>query len=166
MGKKGDALRLAKRQRVVYSFTKEELEARDKQLLLEHEERLREKTSAAVEAQWKLKEENAKRIIRDEWDERMRLFNSGDAANNMVEFTRLAMMIPIKLLVTEFGWKPVKKNRAGIPDGRYSLTRLHDLCALELNDIASDEEKDLRNYYKEAVEITGVHFDLSEDSEW
>lgn len=166
MGKKGDALRAAKKQRVVYSFTKEELEARDKQLLLEHTERLHEKMTAVVDAQWKIKEENAKKIVQEEWDERMKLFNSGDAANNMVEFTRLAMMIPFKALVEHFGWQPAKPTKRGVPNGRYNITRLHDLCALELNNIASDEDADLRSYYKEAVKVTGVHFDLSEESQW
>lgn len=162
MGKTGKLLREAKRQNVTYTLTKAELEARDKQLLLEHEERLRVKTAAAVDQEWRDREQKLKEIIEDEWNKRMELFNSNDPDSNLIEFTRLAFMIPFRALVEWFGWKPAKPNKDGTPNGRYNIVRLHDLCAIAINDIVNDELKDLRDYSKESEKITGIDFRLGE----
>lgn len=163
MGKKGKALREAKSQRVTYTFTKEELAARDRQLLKEHEENLRAKTAAAVEKEWSDREARFKEVIEAEWQKREDLFNSNDPDNNLIEFTRLAFMIPLRLLVEWFGWQPARPTKKGIPNGRFNITRLHDLCAITINEIARDELKDIRKYSDEAEKITGVDFRLRED---
>ena len=166
MGKNGRMMREAKKAGAVYSFTREQLEERDKRLLLEHEERLKEKTALAVDKEWKEREERFKEVIEEEWSKREELFASPDAESNLIEFTRLAMMIPLRILVEEFGWQPAKEARNKIPDGRFKIVRLHDLCAMAINDIVGDELKDIRSYSAECEKITGVDFRLKEEGGW
>lgn len=163
MGKKGKLLRESKKKETSYVFSREQLEERDKQLLLEHEKSLKIKCAKAVEHEWKVREAKMKEVIEAEWKEREEKFNSTDPDNNLIEFTRLAFMIPLRLLVEWFGWQPARNTKKGVPNGRYNITRLHDLCAITINDIAQDELKDIRKYSEEAEKITGVDFRLGED---
>lgn len=163
MGKNGKALREAKRLSTTYTFTREQLEERDARLLREHQEKINAKATAAVKEEWNTREERMLEVITEEWEERAKKFNSDDFNDNMIEFTRLAMLIPLRMLVEHFGWKPAKPTKTGGIDGRYAIIRLHDLCAIAINDIGADELKDIRKYAEECEQITGTDFRLKEE---
>ena len=169
MGKKGKALREAKLRNTAYTFTREQLEAHDRQIRLECVEMCKlaaeEKANKAIALAAEELEERNQQFMKNleaEWDERSERFCSADTGANLVEFTRLAVMIPARVLVERFGWKPVPPGKEQ-GDMRYKMARLHDYIAAELNDIVSDELKDIRKYAEEAEAITGITFKIVEE---
>lgn len=166
MGKKGKALREAKLKSTVYTFSKEELLEHDRLVRLESIDACRlaaQEKAAAVIAEEEKKREQFKKAVEAEWEERSKRFCSSDLGSNLVEFTRLAVMIPLKVLVEKFGWKPAPPEDKR--DMRYKMSKLHDYIALELNDLVTDDLKDIRRYAEEAEKITGIKFEIIEEME-
>ena len=168
-GKNGKLLREQKRQNTVYTFTREQLIAHDNEVvrariatleavLADREAKHREEMEQ-VYAEYNKKMQEA---INAEWKARKAAFMTEDFESNMLEFVRIAVMIPLRILVEKFGWKKVPEN-AKTGDGRYRLVKLHDYIAETLNALTADDLQDIRAYAAEAEKVTGIYFELLEE---
>lgn len=154
MGKKGAALRAERAASARYSFTGAELEARDQRLL----DRLR--SQIMEECQKKLQEqfnENMKEVdehIAEEWKKREAMFN--DKGERLSELLRLLLACSSRVLIEKFHWKPIPMD--GNYDKRNRTYQFAEYLAAEINDICTDETKDIRRYCDETYEKYGVKF--------
>lgn len=164
MGKMGDALRAAKKQSTVYTFTKEQLEAHDALVLAERENVLRARLEERMKAEYaekqkeleeKIKECNAQ--IQREWDEREKLFHTGDLEDTFFNTLQYLIAVPCRVLIEKFGWQPPKTT-----DRRSKINRLCDYVIDEINAIVQDEMKDIRSYCDETFRLYGVKFEREE----
>lgn len=102
MGKKGDALRAAKMQRTVYTFTREQLEARDRTLLQDYRERCHDKLRKHLNE------------TREDW---------------MAQDLKYLLALSCMALHKEFGWTGIPKNRK--PHPRCRMQRFAEALAEE-----------------------------------
>lgn len=160
MGKKGDALRAAKRQQTMYHFTREQLAAHDQFVREEFRERctkdIEEKLYAKMEPIFEEKKAELEKAILDDWDERKRLFASEVPENNFLEFICCMMSVSIRVLIEKFHWKPVPKD--GFYDRRLAIVRFSDYVKAEIDMISADEMQDIRKYNEETFNLYGVKF--------
>ncbi len=157
MGKKGDALRAAKAKTTVYSFTREQLDDRDRALLVTYRARVKKETDEYIASErrriWKMVEED--------WDERTRILCEGEEDGTHGLFTAISLLESVcaRILVEHFGWAPVGGKRRS---DRFRLNRFCNLLVDEINGIMSTETGDIRRYNEEVYELYGVKF-ITED---
>ena len=160
MGKKGEALRAAKRQQTMYHFTREQLAAHDQFVREEFRERctkdVEEKVWQKMEPIFDEKKKELEKAILDDWDERKRLFASEVPENNFLEFICCMMSVSIRVLIEKFHWKPVPKD--GFYDRRLAIVRFSDYVKAEIDMISADEMQDIRKYNEETFNLYGVKF--------
>ena len=149
MGKNGALLRQQKAQRVTYTFTKEQLEAHDRQVAMEAINRKKDELK-----------DYARGILDKDFAERQKLLE-GSATD--VTFNVFSMLISIScvVLVRQFGWKPVWKHSTK----RSKLIRFVMAVQQETERLVNDELLDIRKYAAEAWDITGVRFEPGEEDE-
>ena len=156
MGKNGVLLRVAKKQSTVYTFTREQLEARDRAVEQAYKERFDERLRAAFKAE----EERVNAEIAKEWKRREEIFGKG-GTDGMYNLLALTIAVPIMVLIDEFGWKPLPPEHKRLHP-RSRLARFVICCEDILNDISSDENKDIRAYCEAAWQRSGVKLSTQE----
>lgn len=139
MGRKGDALRAAKKQAAVYHFTAAQLAEHDRQV-----------GDMAVQR----RKEQMDDAIRREWEARAQEFASADMNENFMNAVAYMFAIPCRVLIEQFGWKPVRY--ANCPQTR--TERLAVAMIEELNRITESEKKDIRTYARETFDKYGLKF--------
>lgn len=139
MGRKGDALRAAKKQKSSYTFTAEQL--------LEHD---RQVGDMAVQR----RKEEINENVRKEWEARAQEFASADMNENFMNAVAYMFAIPCRVLIEQFHWKPVRY--ANCPQTR--TERLAVAMIEELNRITEGEKKDMRTYARETFDKYGLKF--------
>lgn len=162
MGKKGDLLRQAKKQKAMYHFTGEELEAHDRKIfrkaresalpdmkkkLLELEKQSLEEQHADIDAYWREKHEE---------------FKQGGTETTMANSISFTMSMCCRVLIEKFGWK------APGPRGRNPrVIRFAEALLDEIGYIRRNSEMDLVKYAEETKEKYGIEFQVitSEDTE-
>lgn len=150
MGRKGDALRAAKMARVTRTFTEEQLRLHDQQV----------KREAILMYQQELKRHTREQYnelndrIRVEWEQRAKEFASDDLNNNFMNAVAYMFAIPCRVLIEQFGWKPVRY--ANCPQTR--TEKLAVAMIEELNRITENEKKDIRTYARETFDKYGLKF--------
>ena len=162
MGKKGDLLRAEKAGKTVYTFTRQQLEEHDRFLLDQKRDELKRKLTEEMEAKYTEREKEALKNIHKEWDEREAMFKSGSAEDGFMMMLSLLLAVSARILVEQFGWKPIPKG--GYSDRR-KLGRFSAAIVDTINDICSDENKDIRRFCDETYEKYGVRFVMKEDEE-
>ncbi len=147
MGKNGQLLRQQKAQRTVYSFTREQLEAHDRQVAMDAINRKKEDLRAY-----------AKVVLDKDFAERAKLL---EGSTEDVTFNVFSMLISIStvVLVRDFGWKPIWKHSTR----RNRLSRFVTEITKEAEMIINDELLDIRTYAVKAWDITGVRFEAGEE---
>ena len=152
MGKKGDALRAAKAQRVTYTFTAAQLEEHDRQVRMAAIDRKKEDLKAY-----------ARQVISEDFAEREKIL-SGDAADVTLNVFSMLISISYRVLVERFGWKPapMRKDEDQGGDRRYKLTQFAYYVMGEVDRLTADELLDIRKYSEETYQITGVKFETEE----
>ena len=157
MGKKGEALRAAKLANTRYTFTREQLEERDRAVEAAYKERYEER----LRAMFKAEEERINAEIAEEWKRREEIFGDRGGNDSVYNLMALTIAVPIEVLIDEFGWRPLPpENRKIHPRSR--LARFVIRCEETLNAIADDETKDIRAYCDEVWQRTGVRLNLTE----
>lgn len=157
MGKNGALMRAAKKQKTTYTFTREQLEARDRTVEQAYQERFDERLRAAFKAE----EERVNAEIAKEWKRRERIFGGDD---EMFKLLSMTISIPAMVLVDEFDWKPLPAgNRKMHP--RAKLARFVTICQDIFNEIAEDRNRDIMDYCREAWDKTGVRLDYGEEEQ-
>lgn len=139
MGRKGDALRAAKKQAAVYTFTAAQL--------LEHD---RQVADQAVER----RKDEINEDVRKEWQQRAEEFATQDMNENFMNAVAYMFAIPCRVLIEHFGWKPIRY--ANCPQTK--TERLAVAMIEELNRIVEDEKKDIRTYARETFDMYGLKF--------
>ena len=139
MGRKGDALRAAKKQQATYTFTAAQLSEHDRQV-----------SDFAVQR----RKDEINEDVRKEWESRAREFASADMNENFMNAVAYMFAIPCRVLIEQFGWKPVRY--ANCPQTR--TERLAVAMIEELNRITESEKKDIRTYARETFDKYGLKF--------
>ena len=141
MGKKGDLLRQLKKQQAVYTFTGEELEAHDRQVVaarLEAAKSLAVKEAAEIDRQRELEmREHVDKV----WEE------------NAVTLMSYFLALSCRVLVEHFGWKPPGPRGRNVRIMRYGAELVN-----ELNRLTKVSKGALREYAKETKELYGIEF--------
>ena len=141
MGKKGDQLRLMKKQNTVYTFTREQLEEHDKQVIRENADNLKAKIN--IEMTEKLEKEMAKRDAQIFW--------------NILPF---CLSLACRVLVEKFKWTPIPKNR--YINRKRRLAKFSDYLVDEVNVLFGEGMQDVRKYCDETYDLYGVKFKMGE----
>ena len=147
MGKNGALLRQQKAQRVTYTFTREQLEAHDRQVAMDAINRKKDELK-----------NYARGVLDADFAERQKLLE-GSATD--VTFNVFSMLISIScvVLVQQFGWKPIWKHSTR----RNRLARFVTAVQEETERLVNDELLDIRKYAAKAWDITGVRVEPSEE---
>ena len=154
MGKKGAALRAERAANARYSFTGAELEARDRMLIDRYRKQIMEECTRKLEIQF---EQNVKEVdehIAEEWKKREAMFR--DDGQRLSEILRLLLACSSRVLIEKFHWKPIPED--GNYDKRNRTYQFAKHLAAEVNDICTDESKDIRRYCEETYEKYGVKY--------
>ena len=154
MGKKGAALRAERAASARYSFTGAELEAHDQRLLERYRAKIMEDCTKKLEVQFAEREKEIDEYIANEWKKREALFN--DKGERLSELLRLLLACSSRVLIERFHWKPIPMD--GNYDKRNRTYQFAEYLAAEINDICTDETKDIRRYCDETYEKYGVKF--------
>ena len=156
MGKKGETLRLQKKQRATYTFTGEQLEAHDQAIVAARADKIKRDLVEQMEKEYAAREEHVKKVIEEEWKSREELFRGEDMADNFFLILSLLLATSCRVLIEKFHWKPIPKD--GKYDRRNRTMRFSDYLIDEINSIVEDETKDIRRYCDEVYEEYGVKF--------
>ena len=163
MGKKGDLLRQAKKQKAMYHFTGEELEAHDRETY----------RRARLEA-WPLMkqkaDEYAAQALKDRqgeldayWKRKHDEFlcdGTGDIILNTMSF---ALAISCRVLIERFGWLPPNEGRAG---RHTKIMRYAQALTDEINEkISADPKMDIVKYAEETRELYNLNFQPETEEE-
>ena len=150
MGKKGAAMRAAKQDHTVYTFTKEQLAAHDKFVIDQRIEKIKQK----LEEEKEQKNTEIQDMLEREWKRREELCKFDNGGFN--DLLSLMLCIPARVLIEKFHWKPIPTDAP--TNKKLQIVRFADAVAEEINAIQSDELKDLRRYSEETYEKYGVKF--------
>lgn len=160
MGKKGELLRLQKKQAAVYTFTGEQLEEHDRKVIDAAREKMKQRLVEELEQEFAAREQHVKEVIEQEWKFREELFSREGGMDNFFTILSLLLAISCRVLVERFHWKPIPPG--GYCDRRNRLMRFGDYVVGEIEAIQSDEMKDIRKYCEEVRDKYGVEFRYEE----
>ena len=110
MGKKGELLRLQKKQRATYTFTGEQLEAHDQAIVAARADKIKRDLMEQMEKEYAAREEHVKKVIEEEWKSREELFRGEDMADNFFLILSLLLATSCRVLIEKFHWKPIPKD--------------------------------------------------------
>lgn len=150
MGKSGAALRAAKNDNVIYTFSKSQLMDHDLLVIKNEEERLQQKLDE-IRAQ---KNKELDEYLNDEWQKREELFRQSH--DSLVNLLGILLSVPARVLVEKFGWDSVPLDWDGKID--IPLARFSQAVVEEINTIAIDDTKDIRKYCDETYEKYGIKY--------
>lgn len=142
-------MRQQKAQRVTYTFTREQLEAHDRQVAMEAINRKKDELK-----------NYARGVLDADFAERQRLLE-GSATDVTVNVFSMLISISCVVLVQQFGWKPIWKHSTR----RNRLARFVTAVQQETERLVNDELLDIRKYAAQAWDITGVRFEPSEEED-
>ena len=130
MGKNGQLLRMQKAQRVTYTFTREQLEAHDRQVAMEAINRKKDELK-----------NYARGVLDADFAERQKILE-GSATDVTVNVFSMLISISCVVLVQQFGWKPIWKHSTR----RNRLARFVTAVQQETERLVNDELLDIRKY--------------------
>lgn len=158
MGKKGDELRRAKKQNVVYTFTREQLEARDAVAFEEFKKDIIKQVKAEAYEIDKKRAEELNRRVNEEWERREKEFASGDTEETFMNFMKYFLNLSCRVLIEQFGWKPARS----CPGRPTKIMKYAAALVAEVGKITTDKNADIRGYCKETYEKYGVRFEVDD----
>ena len=154
MGKKGDLLRQMKAAKQSQQMVPVGRDMGGKAIMVpkyvldQHDHEVREqyrmKCEVEVKAQWDQKREEVNQMIDEEWKKR-------DNNENILHLLALLSNIWLEVLVEDFGF-PRYVGR------RNKTQRAAESFMTRMNDIAKDENKDIRTHAEEVYENVGFSF--------
>ena len=145
MGRKGDALRAAKKQTPSYVITGKWLEEHDKQVI--------EGYKRDIEGRM-LK--TANEYVRHYFDKIGAEFNTGDEDNDTHTVINYLLSVTVRVLIEDFGWKPPRCANCRRTKTERFVNRVLEV----IDDIRSDDKKDIRDYAKETADLYGIRFTM------
>ena len=148
-----------KKQAVVYHFTAEQLEERDRAIIDEYLERVKARAMIDLEQRHREWEKKIDAQIQDEWDERARQFDTPDHAENFMNLLQYLLCVSSRVLIEKFGWAPIPKEGE-----RYRKTKTERFAMElieEIDRITGDDMLDVRKYAEETYSLYGVKYTRS-----
>ena len=156
MGKSGDALRAAKKHNATFMITRELLEAHDNSM-----KELYKKTARESAEKWIAQErERIDKEIEEEWRQREKDFGGAGSEERFLNMLEYMLSVCTKVLIQEFGWKALPKDRNPHPATR--IVRFSNAVAKEVDAICNDESMDIRKYTEDVYEQYGVKYGWKE----
>lgn len=146
MGRKGDLLRAMKKQKAEYTFTGEQLEQHDRQVVQDYFK------NAMPMVRKMADEEDAKRF--DEMSRRI----DNLWMDNSATLLSYAMALSCRVLIEHFGWKPIRGNR------RTKTTRYAEALVAEYDRVTAGKEG-MKQYAKETKKLYNLSFVAEGDEE-
>lgn len=160
MGRTGALLRSGKKQSTRYTFTGEELEEHDRQVIKAwraNADALMRKHAQEAARQY---EDEVTAEINKVWDERKRQFKSGgweDTASTIISYT---LALSCRVLIEQFGWKPPNTR------GRHTkIMHYADALTREIGAIGRDSEQDIVRYAEETKRLYDLSFEADDAEE-
>ena len=150
MGRSGDRIRMAKDQKTTYTFTKAQLEEHDRQVFREkwkQYENLTKKEAAEIDLK---REEELRNHVNKTWD---------DNAINLLQYT---MAISCRVLIEQFGWKPIPKTLRG-PEMR--IQKFANALAAEIDQIYRVDRINMQQYSEETKKLYNLSFNVNAEGE-
>lgn len=149
MGRKGDALRAAKKQKTVYRLTGEQLEQRDKAVIEAYKRDLDGRMKDAAD-----------RYVREYFDRIGAEFTTGNERDDADLMLTYLLSVSVRVLIERFGWKPIKYNCRPTRTERF-INYVVD----EITTIRTDDTKDIRDYAEEVERLYGVRVRMEEETD-
>ena len=149
MGRKGDALRAAKKQKAVYRLTGEQLEQRDKAVI--------EAYKCDLDGRMK---DAADRYVREYFDRIGAEFMTGNERDDADLMLTYLLSVSVRVLIERFGWKPIKYNCRPTRTERFINYVIDEVTA-----IREDDTKDIRDYAREVEQLYGVRVRMEEETD-
>ena len=147
MGRKGDALRAAKKQKTVYRLTGEQLEQRDKAVIEAYKRDLDGRMKDAAD-----------RYVREYFDRIGAEFTTGNERDDADLMLTYLLSVSVRVLIERFGWKPIKYNCRPTRTERFINYVIDEVTA-----IREDDTKDIRDYAREVEQLYGVRVRMEEE---
>lgn len=162
MGRKGDLLREQKTKRVVYTFTAEQLRARDEAMKAAwRKDAAARMTDHARELEEKI-ERDVRQRTNELWNDREARFRTGYRMGDALAMASAMMSVTIKVLIEDFKWKPIPDR----PRGRKTrIQRFAEAVTEEMNRISTDDDIDIIRFASEIEDKYGVSFMMEDDDE-
>lgn len=158
MGKKGDLLRAAKKEKATYHFTGSQLKEHDRDVIRAWQEK--------AFPYLKLKAEEANAEYREEviasvdrrWNERAKMFRDNGWQENMINWMSYTLSLSCRVLIEQFGWKPATSR------GRHTkIMKYAEALTNEINKLSASEEHDIVSYAEETYRLYNLSFDTADE---
>lgn len=154
MGKKGDLLRQQKRQRVIRTFTEEELIEHDRAVIRAHLER-----SEGYAKELDRQRDEAFKVKADAvWKEREERFASMNPEDNTMETLSFLLAVSCRVLIEQFGWKPPGPRGRNPKIMKYAVALQEEIRKICWNKLLGMQE-----YSRETEKLYGINFEYRED---
>lgn len=160
MGKNGAAMRAAK-QNKTYTVTSQWLDDHDRQVIEVYKQRVKEEATRQLDLQMADRAAKIKKEVEETWNERERLFTSGDFEQNFLASIQFLLAISSRILIEKFHWSPIPEDRHF--DKRNRLARFTECIIDEIDSIQTDELQDIRTYCAEVERLYNVKFQRCEE---
>lgn len=147
MGRKGDALRAAKKQKTVYHLTGEQLEQHDKAVIEAYKRDLDGRMKDAAD-----------KYVREYFERIGAEFTTGNERDDVDLVVTYLLSVTVRVLIERFGWKPIRYNCRPTKTQRF----IEDVIAV-IEDIRADDTKDIRDYADEVERLYGVRVVMKEE---
>lgn len=153
MGKKGDLLRLAKKQSAHYTFTGEELEKHDRQVIIDWQAKAFPMLAKRAEEANAAFRDDTIRDIDEHWKRRAAEFKSGNWEEDSTNLMSYVLCMCCRVLIEQFGWKPPNKK------GRHTkVMKYAEALVAEIGYISKSSKYDIVAYAKETDKLYGLRF--------
>ena len=149
MGRKGDALRAAKKQKTVYRLTGEQLEQRDKAVIEAYKRDLDGRMKDAAD-----------RYVREYFDRIGAEFTTGNERDDADLMLTYLLSVSVRVLIERFGWKPIRYACRPTRTERFVNYVVDEITA-----IRTDDTKDIRDYAEEVERLYGVRVRIEEETD-
>lgn len=152
MGRKGDALRAAKKQAARYSIggkivTNAELLQRDQAVIAAYRKDLEARM-----------DQTASQYVRNYFDKIGAEFTTGNERDDIDLMLTYLLSVSVRVLIERFGWKPIKYNCRPTRTECFINYVIDEVTA-----IREDDTKDIRDYAREVEQLYGVRVRMEEE---
>lgn len=145
MGRKGDALRAAKKQATSYVITGKWLEEHDRQVIESYKRDIKGRMM-----------QTANEYVRDYFEKVEAEFYTGDEDNDAHMVVNYLLSVSVRVLIEDFGWKPPRFANCRRTKTERFVNRVLEI----IDDIRNDDTKDIRDYAKETADLYGISFTM------
>lgn len=105
--------------------------------------------------------QTANQYVRDYFDKIGEEFSTGDDDNDTHTVINYLLSVTVRVLIEDFGWKPPRCANCRRTKTERFVNRVLEV----IDDIRSDDKKDIRDYAKETADLYGISFTMEETND-